>query len=67
MPDHAARYARAREFLEVTNKLWQGWEEGAVQPNNHRTPLRRTGDVKRALYLEMLALMVDRLDFVIAS
>ncbi|WP_343550471.1 LLM class flavin-dependent oxidoreductase [Pantoea sp.] len=33
MPNHAERYARAREFLEVANKLWAGWEEGAVQPN----------------------------------
>jgi len=33
MPNHAERYARAREFLEVTNKLWAGWEAGAVQPN----------------------------------
>ena len=33
MPDHAERYGRAREFLDVANKLWQGWEEGAVQPD----------------------------------
>lgn len=33
MPGHRERYARAREFLEVTNKLWNGWEEGAVQPD----------------------------------
>jgi len=33
MPNHAERYARAREFLEVTNKLWEGWQEGAVQPD----------------------------------
>ena len=33
MPDHAERYARAREFLQVTNKLWEGWQEGAVQPD----------------------------------
>ncbi|WP_312664598.1 LLM class flavin-dependent oxidoreductase [Pantoea sp. CTOTU49201] len=33
MPNHAERYARAREFLEVAEKLWAGWEEGAVQPN----------------------------------
>jgi len=33
MPNHAERYARAREFLEVADKLWAGWEEGAVQPN----------------------------------
>ncbi|MEZ3498580.1 LLM class flavin-dependent oxidoreductase [Pantoea sp. KPR_PJ] len=33
MPNHAERYARAREFLEVTSKLWEGWQEGAVQPD----------------------------------
>ncbi len=33
MPNHAERYARAREFLEVADKLWAGWEAGAVQPN----------------------------------
>lgn len=33
MPNHAERYARAREFLEVADKLWAGWEDGAVQPN----------------------------------
>ncbi|MEG3133859.1 LLM class flavin-dependent oxidoreductase [Rouxiella sp. T17] len=30
MPGHADRYAKATEFLEVTNKLWEGWQEGAV-------------------------------------
>lgn len=38
MPDHTSRYARAREFLEVADKLWQGWEAGAVQPD------KATGD-----------------------
>ena len=38
MPNHAERYARAREFLEVADKLWAGWEAGAVQPN------KATGD-----------------------
>lgn len=33
MPGHAERYARAREFLQVTYKLWEGWQEGAVQPD----------------------------------
>ncbi|MCU5773613.1 LLM class flavin-dependent oxidoreductase [Erwiniaceae bacterium BAC15a-03b] len=33
MPSHAERYATAHEFLEVTFKLWQGWQEGAVQPD----------------------------------
>lgn len=34
MPAHAERYAVANEFLEVTFKLWEGWQEGAVQPDN---------------------------------
>ncbi len=33
MPLHAERYAVAHEFLEVTCKLWEGWQEGAVQPD----------------------------------
>jgi FMN-dependent oxidoreductase (nitrilotriacetate monooxygenase family) len=33
MPGHADRYAKATEFLQVTNKLWEGWQEGAVIAN----------------------------------
>lgn len=33
MPLHAERYAVAHEFLEVACKLWEGWQEGAVQPD----------------------------------
>ncbi len=33
MPGHADRYARAREFLAVTFRLWEGWQEGAVAPD----------------------------------
>ncbi|SEF79042.1 FMN-dependent oxidoreductase, nitrilotriacetate monooxygenase family [Nonomuraea solani] len=29
-PSHARRYARAAEFLEVTRKLWDSWEDGAI-------------------------------------
>ena len=29
-PTHAARYARAQEFLEVVLGLWNGWEDDAV-------------------------------------
>lgn len=28
-PAHSRRYARATEFVEVTRKLWDSWEEGA--------------------------------------
>jgi FMN-dependent oxidoreductase (nitrilotriacetate monooxygenase family) len=29
-PDHADRYARATEFLDVTMKLWDSWDDDAV-------------------------------------
>ncbi|MBF8193778.1 LLM class flavin-dependent oxidoreductase [Nonomuraea sp. K274] len=29
-PPHAARYARASEFLEVVRKLWDSWEDDAI-------------------------------------
>lgn len=29
-PAHGERYARAREFLDVTKGLWDSWEEGAL-------------------------------------
>lgn len=31
LPDHRARYARAEEFVEVCLKLWQSWDEDAIQ------------------------------------
>src|SRR6476646_7743190 len=30
VPEHAARYARAQEFLEVVTGLWAAWEPDAV-------------------------------------
>lgn len=30
LPDHASRYARAQEFVEVAQKLWDSWEDDAV-------------------------------------
>jgi FMN-dependent oxidoreductase (nitrilotriacetate monooxygenase family) len=30
IPDHADRYRRAEEFVEVANGLWDGWEEGTL-------------------------------------
>lgn len=30
LPDHATRYARAQEFVEVTQKLWDSWEDDAI-------------------------------------
>jgi FMN-dependent oxidoreductase (nitrilotriacetate monooxygenase family) len=29
-PEHSQRYARATEFVEVTQKLWESWEDGAL-------------------------------------
>ncbi|MEO5878091.1 MAG: LLM class flavin-dependent oxidoreductase [Streptosporangiaceae bacterium] len=29
-PDHADRYARAEEFLEVVEKLWDSWQDDAI-------------------------------------
>lgn len=33
IPPHAERYKRAREFIEVTHKLWSSWEEDAIVKN----------------------------------
>ena len=30
IPDHAYRYKKAKEFVEVTIKLWDSWEDDAV-------------------------------------
>jgi FMN-dependent oxidoreductase (nitrilotriacetate monooxygenase family) len=30
LPDHAARYERAREFVKVVKGLWDSWDDGAV-------------------------------------
>ncbi|MEH7098257.1 LLM class flavin-dependent oxidoreductase [Neobacillus vireti] len=30
IPDHSERYRKAREFLEVTMKLWDSWEDEAI-------------------------------------
>jgi len=31
--DHAARYDRAAEFIDVTRRLWDSWEEDAIAPD----------------------------------
>lgn len=36
LPDHAARYARAEEFLQVAKKLWDSWEDAAVLGDKER-------------------------------
>jgi FMN-dependent oxidoreductase (nitrilotriacetate monooxygenase family) len=30
LPDHAARYARADEFVQVAQKLWDSWEDDTI-------------------------------------
>jgi FMN-dependent oxidoreductase (nitrilotriacetate monooxygenase family) len=30
IPEHRERYERAKEFVDVTNKLWDSWEDGAL-------------------------------------
>ena len=30
LPEHEDRYARATEFVEVTKRLWDSWEDGAL-------------------------------------
>ncbi|MEI2414730.1 LLM class flavin-dependent oxidoreductase [Orrella sp. JC864] len=30
MPDHAWRYARAQEFVDVVLRLWDSWDDGAI-------------------------------------
>ena len=46
--DHATRYQRAAEYIDVVQKLWDSWEDGAVQPD------KRTGryaDPKKVHYV----------------
>jgi len=43
--DHADRYERATEFVSITNRLWDSWEDGAL-----------IGDKESGLYTE-----IDRL------
>jgi FMN-dependent oxidoreductase (nitrilotriacetate monooxygenase family) len=35
-PDHADRYARAEEFVEVALRVWDGWEDDAVTGDRAR-------------------------------
>jgi FMN-dependent oxidoreductase (nitrilotriacetate monooxygenase family) len=36
LPSHAARYARAEEFLQVAKKLWDSWDDDAVVADKER-------------------------------
>jgi FMN-dependent oxidoreductase (nitrilotriacetate monooxygenase family) len=31
VPDNELRYARAQEFIDVVSKLWDSWEDGAIE------------------------------------
>src|SRR5271170_1891638 len=35
-PDHADRYARAHEFVQVVTRVWDSWEDGAVIGDRER-------------------------------
>ena len=35
-PAHADRYARAHEFVEVVERVWDGWEDGALVGDRER-------------------------------
>ncbi len=39
--DHATRYERADEFIDVVRKLWDSWEEGAIAAGQGVGPVRR--------------------------
>ncbi|KAF1047549.1 LLM class flavin-dependent oxidoreductase [Xylophilus sp.] len=44
-PVHADRYARADEFLEVVTKLWDSWEDDAIQPDQGNNVFADTGRI----------------------
>ncbi len=47
--DHETRYRRAAEYIDVVQKLWDSWEDGAIQPD------KRTGlyaDPKKVHYVD---------------
>ncbi|MFE4230000.1 NtaA/DmoA family FMN-dependent monooxygenase [Arthrobacter sp. NPDC056886] len=43
-PEHDDRYARAGEFVDVVQRLWHGWEDGAILGDRRS---RRWADVAR--------------------
>ena len=43
MPDHAARYARAEEFVDVVLRLWDSWSDTAVRHDRHGVYADREG------------------------
>ena len=47
MPDHAERYARAHEFLEVVTKLWDSWADDAILDDTAGGRYVRPGRIRR--------------------
>ena len=47
MPDHAERYARAHEFLEVAIKLWDSWADDAILDDTDGGRYVRPGRIRR--------------------
>ncbi|MFF0816034.1 NtaA/DmoA family FMN-dependent monooxygenase [Rhodococcus sp. NPDC003318] len=46
-PDHAVRYARAAEFVEVVRKLWNSWEPDALVGDKGSRRFADTGKIHR--------------------
>ncbi|MFJ6938723.1 LLM class flavin-dependent oxidoreductase [Streptomyces sp. NPDC101132] len=44
--DHAVRYSRAREFVDVTTKLWDSWEDDAILVDRERGVYADTDKVR---------------------
>ncbi|MFJ5553383.1 LLM class flavin-dependent oxidoreductase [Streptomyces sp. NPDC093225] len=44
--DHAVRYARAREFVDVATKLWDSWEDDAIVLDRERGVYADTDKVR---------------------
>ncbi|PWC74142.1 LLM class flavin-dependent oxidoreductase [Azospirillum sp. TSH64] len=47
--DHASRYERADEFIDVVRKLWDSWEEDAIRPDKESG---RFADDRRVHYID---------------
>ncbi len=45
-PDHAERYVRASEFLEVSMKLWDSWDDDAIIAEKATGRFTRPGSVR---------------------
>lgn len=50
-PDHADRYARAREFVDATVKLWDSWEDDAIVLDTDRGVYADTSKIHEINYV----------------